>query len=86
VALVAGLFGVLPRLGGLTHDAAGLRPARPAFLAVAIVVPTAKGKAKESLRRRGLADHIPSINFCRTRCVPGVRNICDHGWGAHPNA
>ena len=37
VALVAGVFGLLPRLGGLTHDAAGLRHARPAFLAAAIV-------------------------------------------------
>jgi hypothetical protein len=32
VALTAGIFGVLPRLGGLTRDAAGLRHARPAFL------------------------------------------------------
>jgi uncharacterized membrane protein YbhN (UPF0104 family) len=37
VALVAGLFGLLPRLGGLTHEAAGLRHARPAFLAAATV-------------------------------------------------
>ena len=37
VALAAGIFGVLPRLGGLTRDAAGLRHARPAFLAAAIV-------------------------------------------------
>jgi uncharacterized protein (TIRG00374 family) len=37
VALVAGIFGLLPRLGGLTHDAAGLRHARRAFLAAAIV-------------------------------------------------
>ena len=37
VALAAGVFGLLPRLGGLTHDAAGLRHARPAFLAAAIV-------------------------------------------------
>jgi hypothetical protein len=29
VALVAGVFGLLPRLGGLTHDAAGLRHAGP---------------------------------------------------------
>ncbi|HEV2260580.1 MAG TPA: flippase-like domain-containing protein [Streptosporangiaceae bacterium] len=35
VALAAGIFGVLPRLGGLTRDAAGLRHARPAFLAAA---------------------------------------------------
>ena len=37
VALVVGIFGLLPRLGGLTRDAAGLRHARPAFLAAAIV-------------------------------------------------
>jgi hypothetical protein len=37
VALVAGVFGLLPRLGGLRHDAAGLRHARPAFVAAAIV-------------------------------------------------
>src|SRR6266568_2705930 len=37
VALAAGVFGLLPRLGGLTHDAAGLRHAHPAFLAAAIV-------------------------------------------------
>ncbi len=33
VALAAGVFGLLPRLGGLTRDAAGLRHARPALLA-----------------------------------------------------
>src|SRR6266702_4002815 len=37
VGVTVGLFGLLPRLGGLTHDAAGLRHARPAFLAAAIV-------------------------------------------------
>jgi hypothetical protein len=37
VALVAGVFGLLPRLGGLTRDAAGLRHARPAFVAAAVV-------------------------------------------------
>ena len=37
VALVAGVFGLLPRLGGLTHDAAGLRHARPAFVVAAVV-------------------------------------------------
>ncbi|HEX9355519.1 MAG TPA: hypothetical protein VF933_17095, partial [Streptosporangiaceae bacterium] len=37
VALAAGVFGLLPRLGGLTHDAAGLRHARPPFLVAAIV-------------------------------------------------
>jgi len=37
VALAAGIFGVLPRLGGLTRDAAGLRHARPGFLIAAVV-------------------------------------------------
>ena len=30
VALAVGIFGLLPRLGGLTRDEAGLRHARPA--------------------------------------------------------
>jgi len=37
VVLAADMFGLLPRLGGLTRDAAGLRHARWAFLAAAIV-------------------------------------------------
>jgi uncharacterized protein (TIRG00374 family) len=36
VGLAAGIYGLLPRLGGLTRDAAGLRHARPAFLVAAI--------------------------------------------------
>src|SRR2546430_15722988 len=34
-ALAAGVFGLLPRLGVLTHDAAGLPHPRPAILAAA---------------------------------------------------
>jgi uncharacterized protein (TIRG00374 family) len=37
VALAVGVFGVLPRLGGLTHDAAGLRHGLPAFMVAAVV-------------------------------------------------
>src|SRR6266702_8390686 len=37
VGLAVGLFGVLPRLGGVTHEAADLRHARPAFVAAAVV-------------------------------------------------
>jgi hypothetical protein len=37
VALAVGIFGVLPRLGGLTRDAAGLRHAHPAFPLAAVV-------------------------------------------------
>ncbi len=35
--VAVGIFGLLPRLGGLTHEAAGLRHARPALLAAAVL-------------------------------------------------
>ena len=37
VAVAAGVFGLLPRLGGLTRDAADLRHARPAFMVAAVM-------------------------------------------------
>jgi uncharacterized protein (TIRG00374 family) len=37
VALAVGVFGVLPRLGGLTRDAADLRHGRPAFMVAAVL-------------------------------------------------
>ena len=37
VALAAGVFGLLPQLGGLTRDAAGLRHARPPFVVAAVL-------------------------------------------------
>ena len=37
VALVVGVFALLPRLGGLTRDAAALRHGRPAFMVAAVV-------------------------------------------------
>jgi CelD/BcsL family acetyltransferase involved in cellulose biosynthesis len=56
VALTAGIFGLPPRLGGLTHDAAGLRHARPAFLAAAVVAQASAGRGarreRPSRRRR----------------------------------
>ena len=36
VALAVGVFGLLPRIGGLAHDAAGLRHARLAFVVAAL--------------------------------------------------
>lgn len=36
-AVMAGIFGLLPRLGGLTYDAAALRHAHPALVTVSIV-------------------------------------------------
>ena len=127
VALAVGIFCLLPRLGGLTRDAAGLRHARPAFLVAAIVaqavslgcyaqlyrrvlaalgadpVPAGRGRhpghllrqspnpvrfgdrQKESPPRRRLADRIPSINFCRTRCVPRVaKHLAGRDWAVYP--
>jgi uncharacterized protein (TIRG00374 family) len=55
VALVAGVFALLPRLGGLRHDAAGLRHAQPAFLAAAIVAQALSLGCYAQLYRRVLA-------------------------------
>src|SRR5690348_18277507 len=55
VALAVGIFGLLPRLGGLTRDAAGLRHARPAFLAAAVVAQALSLGCFAPLYRRGLA-------------------------------
>src|SRR5215831_6529921 len=37
VALAVGVFGLLPRIGGLEHDATGLRHANPAFVVAAVL-------------------------------------------------
>jgi uncharacterized membrane protein YbhN (UPF0104 family) len=37
IALAVGIFGLLPRLGGLTRDAAELRHARPGFVVAAVI-------------------------------------------------
>jgi uncharacterized membrane protein YbhN (UPF0104 family) len=63
VALAAGVFGLLPRLGGLSHDAAALRHARPAFVAVAIVVQAASLGFYALLYRRVLASLGARVRF-----------------------
>src|SRR6266568_4029967 len=55
VALAVGIYGLLPQLGGLTHEAAGLRHARPAFLAAAIVAQALSLGCYAQLYRRVLA-------------------------------
>src|SRR5260370_18135546 len=69
VALVAGVFGLLPRLGGLTHDAAGLRHPRPAFLAAAIVAQALSLGCYAQLYRQVLAAPAAPVPF---RLRPGV--------------
>ena len=54
VALAAGIFGLLPRLGGLTPDAAGLRHARLPFLAAAIVAQAISPGCHAQLYRNSL--------------------------------
>ena len=63
MALVAGVFGLLPRLGGLRHDAAGLRHARPAFVAAAIVAQTVSLACYAALYRRVLASLGARLRF-----------------------
>ena len=63
VALTAGIFGLLPRLGGLTRDAAGLRHARPAFLAAAVVAQALSLGSYAQLYRRVLAALGARIRF-----------------------
>ena len=55
VALAAGVFSLLPRLGGLTRDASGLRHARPAFIVAAVVAQAASLGCYAQLYRRILA-------------------------------
>ncbi len=62
-ALVAGIFGLLPRLGGLTRDAAGLRHARPAFLVAAVVAQAVSLGCYAQLYRRVLAALGARIRF-----------------------
>ena len=63
VALAAGIFGLLLRLGGLTRDAAGLRHARPAFLVAAIVAQAVSLACYAQLYRRVLAALGARIRF-----------------------
>ena len=63
VALAAGVFGLLPRLGGLTRDAAGLRHARPAFVVAAVVAQAISLACYAQLYRRVLAALGARIRF-----------------------
>jgi uncharacterized protein (TIRG00374 family) len=54
-ALAAGVYGLLPQLCGVTRDAAGLRHARPAFLAVAIMAQAVSLGCYAKLYRQVLA-------------------------------
>jgi len=55
VGLAAGVFGLLPRIGGLAHEASGLRHARPAFVAAAVLAQAVSLGCYALLYRRVLA-------------------------------
>ena len=63
VALAAGVFGLLPRLGGLQRDAAGLRHARPVFVVAAIVAQAVSLGCYALLYRRVLASLGARLRF-----------------------
>jgi uncharacterized protein (TIRG00374 family) len=63
VALTAGIFGLLPHLGGLARDAAGLRRARPPFLIAAVVAEAVSLGCYAQLYRRVLAALGARIRF-----------------------
>jgi len=69
VGLAAGVFGLLPRLGGLTRDAAGLRHARPALVAAAMVAQAVSLGCYALLYRRVLASLGARLRF---RLAAGV--------------
>jgi uncharacterized membrane protein YbhN (UPF0104 family) len=70
VALAAGVSALLPRLGGLRHDAAGLRHARPPFLAAAIVAQALSLGCYGQLYRRVLAALGARVRFRLAADVP----------------
>src|SRR6266699_1575373 len=78
VALIAGVFGLLPRLGGLTHDAAGLRHARPAFVAAAIVAQGLSLGCYALLYRRVLASLGARLPFRLTAQVTLATFLVSH--------
>jgi uncharacterized protein (TIRG00374 family) len=55
VALAAGVFGLLPQLGGLARDATGLRHGRPGFMVAAVVAQAASLGCYALLYRQVLA-------------------------------
>jgi hypothetical protein len=81
VAPAAGVFGVLPRVGGLTRDAAGLRHARPAFLVAAVVAQAVSLAATPSSTRIS-----PKFTFSRTsRGSSATGHSADRGGRAPAN-
>jgi len=78
VALIAGLFGLLPQLGGLARDAAGLRHARPAFIGAAIAAQAASLGSYAQLYRSVLASLRARVSFALSARVTLASFLVSH--------
>jgi uncharacterized protein (TIRG00374 family) len=77
-ALAAGVFGLLPRIGGLAHDAAGLRHAHPAFVVAAVLAQAASLACYAQLYRRVLASLGAPVPFALTARVTLASFLVSH--------
>ena len=78
LALAAGVFGLLPRLGGLAHDAAGLRHGHPAFMVAAVVAQAASLACYALLYRQVLAAFGARLRFRRVADVVLASFLVSH--------
>ena len=78
VALAVGVFALLPRLGGLEHDAAGLRHGRPGFVVAAIVAQAVSLGCYALLYRRVLASLGARVPFWLTARVTLASFLVSH--------
>jgi uncharacterized protein (TIRG00374 family) len=78
VALAAGVYALLPRLGGLSRDAAELRHARPFFAAAAVVAQGLSLACYALLYRRVLASLAARVPFWLTARVTLASFLVSH--------
>src|SRR6185503_4311250 len=78
LALAVGVFGLLPRLGGLAHDAAGLRHGHPAFMVAAVVAQAASLACYALLYRQVLAAFGARLRFRRVADVVLASFLVSH--------
>jgi hypothetical protein len=78
IALAAGVFGLLPRLGGLTRDAAELRHARPGFVVAAVIAQAVSLSCYALLYRRVLASLGARVPFLLAARVTMASFLVSH--------
>src|SRR5215472_10130962 len=78
VGLAVGLYALLPRIGGLSRDAAELRHARPAFVVAAVVAQAVSLACYALLYRRILASLGQRVPFWLTARVTLASYLVSH--------